>query len=227
MESMSWLMYSTSVLAIAVGFFYAYAKYKLSYWSRRGVKTPPTHLIFGNFKESIIFKKPPMEQMCNIYDSADPDDPYIGFYIFHKPMLLLRDHELIKHMMIRNFDIFPNRRFGSSTGTDTMGLCNLLAITSQPIWKYLRTKLTPALSGQRLKTMMPLLMQCTDPMLKYIDGLPENNEGWKQSQDTLEILSRHMSNVLTSVLYGIDENAFEPKENGFFEAGRIFCCSYE
>ncbi|XP_032670008.1 cytochrome P450 6k1-like [Odontomachus brunneus] len=212
------LIYCTTALAIFIGLFYAYAKYKLSYWSRRGVKTPPTHLIFGNFKDSLLFKKSPAEMMREIYDSADPDDPYIGFYIFHKPMLLLRDHDLIKQMMARHFDIFPNRRFGSSTGTDIMGLRNLLAIRSQPIWKYLRAKLTPALTGQRLKAMMPLIMQCTEPLLTYVDGLPTDKNGWMEPQDMLEISSRYINNVLASVIYGIDVNSFDVNDSGFFEA---------
>lgn len=163
--------------------------------------------------------------MRTIYDSADPDDPYIGFYIFHKPMLLLRDHDLIKQMMVKHFDVFPNRRFGSTTGTDTMGLCNLLAVRSQPVWKYLRNKLTPALTGQKLKAMMPLIAHCNEPLLTYIDGLPTDKNGWKESQDVLEISSRYINNVLASVMYGIDVNAFDVNDSDFFEAGRIFHCS--
>ncbi|XP_032670007.1 cytochrome P450 6k1-like [Odontomachus brunneus] len=212
------LIYCTTALAIFIGLFYAYAKYKLSYWSRRGVKTPPTHLIFGNFKDALLFKKPPAEMMREIYDSADPEDPYIGFYIFHKPMLLLRDHDLIKQTMATHFDIFPNRRFGSSTETDLLGLRNLFSITSQPVWKYLRTKLTPALTGQRLKAMMPLIMQCREHLLTYIDGLPTDENGWTEPQDTLEISSRYINDVFASVIYGTDVNSFDVNNSDFFEA---------
>ncbi|EFN82419.1 probable cytochrome P450 6g2 [Harpegnathos saltator] len=216
-ESNRYIIYCTTALAISVVLFYAYAKYKLSYWSRRGVKTPPTHFIFGNFKDLILLRKAPADLIREIYESADPDDPYIGFYIFHKPMLLLRSHDLIKQIMVRHFDVFPNRRFGSFDGSDTMDLYNLLAVTSQSVWKYLRAKLTPALTGQKLKAMMPLVRECTEPMLKYIDGLPADQNGWK-TQDTLEITSCHINNVLASVIYGINVNAFETKDRGFFEA---------
>lgn len=219
------LIYCTTTLVIFFGLFYAYAKYKLSYWSRRGVKTPPTHLIFGNFKESILLRKPPADLMREIYDSADPDDPYIGFYIFHKPILLLRDHDFIKNMMTRHFDIFPNRRFGSANGTDIFGLQNLLAVTSQPIWKYLRSRLTPALTGQKLKAMLPLITQCTQSMLKYINELPTDKNGWEESQDVLNVTSRYVSNVLASLMYGIDENSFDIKDSKFFDRGKIFYCN--
>ncbi|XP_014469071.1 PREDICTED: cytochrome P450 6k1-like [Dinoponera quadriceps] len=214
-----YLINSTTILAIAFGFFYVYAKYKLSYWSRRGVKTPPTHLIFGNFKDVIMLKKAPADLMCEMYESADPDDPYIGFYIFHQPMLLLRNHELIKETMIKHYNVFPNRRFGSVTNADFLGFRNLLAITSQQTWKFLKTKLTPSLTGQKLKIMIPLITKCIEPMLKYIDGLPENEDNCKEIKDVREISTRYVSNVLASVTYGIEVNAFEEESSGFFEAG--------
>ncbi|XP_036138732.1 cytochrome P450 6k1-like isoform X2 [Monomorium pharaonis] len=120
MPTMNCLIYFTTALIISLNLFYVYAKYRLSYWSRRGVKSPPTHLLFGNFKECLTLRKPPAEILREIFNSADSDDPYIGFYIFHKPMLLLRDHDLIKQVLIKDFDVFPNRRFGSGLERDAI-----------------------------------------------------------------------------------------------------------
>ncbi|KAM0737251.1 Cytochrome P450 6k1 [Formica fusca] len=218
---MSYLIYCTSALIISLSLFYVYAKYKLSYWSRRGVKTPPTHLLFGNFKECLILKKPPGEVIREIYNSADPDDPYIGFYIFHKPMLLLRDHDLIKQVMITDFEIFPNRRFGSRNQRDSIGLDSILSI-KQPRWRYLRSKLTPFLTGQKLKNMLPLIEECGEPMLRFIENLSTN----KSSQNNCEMKdfsSRYVNDVIASIAFGIRTNSFDEKMNAFWKNGiKIF-----
>lgn len=45
------------LLVTLVTLCYAYAKWKHSYWSRRGVPNPGPSLPFGNIGQSIIFKK--------------------------------------------------------------------------------------------------------------------------------------------------------------------------
>ncbi|KAL6259233.1 hypothetical protein P5V15_009152 [Pogonomyrmex californicus] len=211
----------TTALIIFLSLFYVYAKYRLSYWSRRGVKNPPTHLLFGNFKDCFIFKKPPSEILREIYNSANPDDPYIGFYIFHKPILLLRDHDVIKQIMNKDFDVFPNRRFGSGLERDSVNLDSILSI-KQPRWKYLRNKLTPILTGQKLKNMLSLMVECGKPMIDFIEKSPMNETGQNKCE-VKDISSRYSTDVIASLAFGIAINSFDEKETDFWNNGmKIF-----
>lgn len=216
---MDCLIYSTTALIVSLSLFYAYAKYRLSYWSRRGVKSPPTHMLFGNFKECITLKKSPGEVMREIYNSADPDDPYIGFYIFHKPMLLLRNHDLIKQVMITDFEAFPNRRFGSGIEKDTVGLDSILSI-KQPRWKYLRNKLTPILTGQKLKNMISLMTECGKPMLNFIEKLPTDKAG-RREWEVKNMSCRYSNDVLASLAFGVSINSFDEKGTAFVKNGGV------
>lgn len=210
-------IYCTTALIISLSLFYAYAKYRLSYWSRRGVKSPPTHLLFGNFKDCLTLKKAPSEIMLEIYNNADPDDPYIGFYIFHKPILLLRDHDLIKQIMIKDFDVFPNRRFGSGLARDSVNLDSILSM-QQPKWRYVRNKLTPIMTGQKLKNMVSLMMECGKPMLNFINKLPTDKAGWSKCE-LKDISGRYSTDVLASLTFGISINSFDEKETAFWKNG--------
>ncbi|XP_039304987.1 LOW QUALITY PROTEIN: cytochrome P450 6k1 [Solenopsis invicta] len=212
------LIYSTTALIIILSLFYANAKYRLSYWSRRGVKSPPTHLLFGNFKDCFTMKKSPAKSIKDIYNSADPDDAYIGFYIFYKPMLLLRDHGLVKQIMIKDFDIFPNRRFGSGLERDMAGMTSLLSI-KQPRWKYLRAKLTPTLTGQKLKNMMPLMVECGKSMLNFIEKLPTADEAGRREWKAKNLGARYSSSVIASLMFGISINSFDEEETAFVKNG--------
>ncbi|XP_011868123.1 PREDICTED: cytochrome P450 6k1-like [Vollenhovia emeryi] len=214
---MGCLICCTTALIISLSLLYAYAKYRLSYWSRRGVKSPPTHVLFGNFKDCITLKKSPSDVMREIYNSVDPDEPYVGFYIFHKPMLLMRDRELIKQMMIKDFDVFPNRRFGSGSERDSVGLDSILSM-KQPRWRYVRTKLTPVLTGQKLKAMIPLMLECGKFMTDFIEKLPVDETG-RSKWEVKDIGGRYSTNVLASLAFGVNINSFDEKETAFWKNG--------
>lgn len=198
---------------------FAIAKYNLSYWSRRGVTTPPTSIFFGNFGKTFTFQKAPGLVLQDIYEYANQTDPYIGFYVFHKPGLLLRDINLIKQIMVKDFDVFPNRQFGGKLEKDSVGLVNLLAVR-QPRWKYLRTKMTPALTGNKLRKMVRLMDQCKGPLFDYLNRLEENSEGWKEVE-LKSVSSKYTTDVISSVAFGIQTNSFDGKDTAFWDAGEI------
>ncbi|KAI4495992.1 hypothetical protein M0802_008207 [Mischocyttarus mexicanus] len=197
---------------------YFYLKYKLSYWSRLGVKSPPTNLLFGNFKDTITFKKPPGIVLQDIYDYADHDDKYIGFYILSKPSLMLRDMDLIKQIMVTDFSTFPDRMFGGKYEKDSVGLYNLLGI-NHPKWKYLRTKMTPSFTGGKMRSLIPLMLECGNPMLKFVEDKPENADGWKDVE-LKTLSSRYATDVISSVAFGINTNSFDENDVAFWEAGQ-------
>lgn len=215
---MNCLTYLVSGFILLISILYIYLKYKLTYWSRKGVKTPPVHFIFGNMKDTITFKKPPGVVLQEIYQAADPNDPYIGFYIFHKPGLMMRDINLIKQIMVKDFDIFSDRIFGGTNEKDSVGLVNLLSI-NQPKWKYLRSKMTPSLTGQKLKRMVPLMFERGDPMLKFIDKATADDDGWKHFE-LKTLSSKYTTDVISSLAFGITTNSFDENDVAFWEAGQ-------
>ncbi|XP_050465708.1 cytochrome P450 6k1-like isoform X3 [Cataglyphis hispanica] len=123
--------------------------------------------------------------------------------------------------MITDFEIFPNRRFGSKNQRDSIGLDSILSI-KQPRWKYLRSKLSPFLTGQKLKNMLPLIEECNQHMLRFIENLSIN----KSSQNNCEMKdfsSRYVSDVIASIAFGINTNSFDEKMNAFWKNGiKIF-----
>ena len=216
----NWFSYMFTIVTIIFGLFYFYAKYKLSYWRRKGVKSPPAHIIFGNMKDSILFKKMPGQVLKDIYYSVDPNEPIVGCYIFHKPLLIIRDRDLIKQMMVKDFEVFPNRGFGGDGEADTLGYVNLLGLR-KPKWKYVRTKLTPCLTGQKLRSMTPLIVECAKNLMKHIKNEKTDAGGFK----TFELKStggKYSTDVFASVAFGITTNSFDESNTQFWEAGKNF-----
>ena len=138
------------------------------YWEKRGVfQIKPTPFV-GNFMECLLLKKAPSYYLKELYDQAK-SEAYLGFYIFDKPFLLLRDPEIIKSVMIKDFNTFFDR-YASSDPNDRMGYANLFRIKN-PAWKIVRTKLTPFFTSGRMKKMFGLMLECGKHLDEYLNSL--------------------------------------------------------
>lgn len=103
-----WGLNAITIPIVLIIIVYLYMTRNFKYWEKRGVlEVSPTAFV-GNFMECLLLKKPPSYFLKELYERAK-DELCIGFYIFDKPFLLLRDRELIKNVLIRDFNIFSDR----------------------------------------------------------------------------------------------------------------------
>ncbi|KAL0125643.1 hypothetical protein PUN28_004617 [Cardiocondyla obscurior] len=207
-------------IATVIVLFWTYASYKVSYWKRRGVESLTPNLIFGNFKDAVLFRSAPGWHIGDLHKLARPDAPFVGFYIFHKPCLLLRDPDLIKHFMIRDFENFSDRHFAGSNQKDSIGMKNLFGLKN-PAWKYLRTKITPTLTRGKLKQMLPLMMETAEPMMRYIDDQPANRDNVKLL-DAQDLNYKYTTDLIASVALGTKIDSFYYPHEEFSAAVQEF-----
>lgn len=154
----------TSLIIIA----YLYMTRKFNYWKKRGVLEVSPTPFFGNFMECMFLKKSPGHFLKELYDQAK-GLPYIGFYVLDKPFLLVRDRELIKNILVKDFSYF-NDRYGSPDENDRLGYANIFFLKN-PAWKQLRTKLTPHFTTGKLKKMFELMKECSKNLDTYLESL--------------------------------------------------------
>jgi hypothetical protein len=97
-DCLQWVTISV-VLIMSVWY---YCVYKYSFWRKKGVKFVKPTFPFGNMRDVILLRKPLAEVIKKLYDEF-PQEPYVGIYQFLSPILLIRDPELIKQMMVKDF----------------------------------------------------------------------------------------------------------------------------
>ena len=200
-----------ALLAILV----LYVKYKRSYWKRRGVTSVPGHWLFGNVKEAALQKKSFANVFGELYQQASEKDVVLGFYIFHKPFLLVKSPELIKQILIKDFNIFPNRYFSASSFHDEIGNTNLFTIQNPP-WKHLRTKLSPIFTSLKLKKLFHLIVENSESMSKYLEDQFSNGTKTK-SIFLRDVTLRYTTDIISNIAFGVQVNSFNPDNTEFFE----------
>ena len=69
---------------------------------------------------------------------------------------MIRDLDLVKNVLIKDFNQFSNRYSYSDPHSDGVG-ANTLFFAKNPKWKNIRSKLTPVFASGKIKQMFPLV----------------------------------------------------------------------
>lgn len=141
---MSWLYSIAIVLISIVTAIYIYFKHAFNYWRSRGIPFEEPMFPFGNIKgfgitqhHSIITQR--------IYDQFKGISKFCGFYILAGSTALLTDLELIKCVLVKDFNNFSDKGLFSNEEDDPLS-AHLFSLDG-PAWKSLRQKLTPTFTS--------------------------------------------------------------------------------
>jgi cytochrome P450 family 6 len=106
------------------------------------------------------------------------------------PILMILDLDLIKNIMVKDFNVFPNRKlyFNEKDDPLTAHLVNL----EDDEWRSLRTKLTPTFTSGKLKMMLPTILKITENLINTLEKEVVMNE----SVEIKELLSRYTVDVI-------------------------------
>lgn len=179
---------------VATAYFYIKNAYK--YWQKRGVTSLQPIFPFGNFKKSFSMVLSPAEVMQEFYLSTD--EPLLGLYGALRPILLLRDPELIRNVLVRDFQHFQDHGLYNEEKNDPL-LGNLFH-SSGAKWRNLRVKLSPTFTSGKMKAMFSTLVASTIPLQRYVSKSIENGE----LIEMRDLSARYATNVIASVRYDLD-----------------------
>jgi hypothetical protein len=96
------------IVLCAVTYFYFWLKKRRNYWIDRGFPSAKFEFPFGSFK-GIGTEKSLGIGLDEFYREFKGKGKAVGLFSFIKPLLLLIDPELIKSILIQNFDSFQDR----------------------------------------------------------------------------------------------------------------------
>ena len=111
---------------------------------------------------------------------------FFGIYIFHNPILVINDPELIRLILIKDFQHFADRGIHSNLKVDPMSF-NLFRLPGER-WKHLRTKLTPIFTSGKLKQLYPLLLEVSDELVDICNKSLENDD----IMDVKDLVERYL-----------------------------------
>jgi len=129
-----------------------------NFWQKLGIPyVKPTPFV-GNLKDCVLLKTTIGVQLQRIYNEHS-DKPYVGIFSFDKPSLLIRDLDLVKNILTKDFQNFMDRILTTEARFDPL-FGNILPVLKGSLWRLLRTSLTPVFTSRKIKMMFYLVDNC-------------------------------------------------------------------
>lgn len=206
-------MYWTIVLSFVIGALGIYYLFKhFNFFQRHGLVYVPSIPILGSMM-SVLFRQVSFTDfLINMYNFKDVK--YLGFYAMTQPVILLRDPELIKEILIKNFNSFPDRR-GFIEINDPLSAKNLFSLQGQR-WKDVRTLLSPAFTSSKMKTMFVLISECAVDFTRFLSETLTD----KSDVDMKDIFNKFTNDVIATCAFGIKIDSMKDPTNKFFIYGK-------
>lgn len=105
------LQYVSVLLFISIPLaVYAWFKHQNAYWQRHNILHIPGLPLFGNFKKVLTQAQSAPALFQEYYNEPTVKDAaFCGIHMFYKPAILVRDPELIKMVLVKDFNSFSDR----------------------------------------------------------------------------------------------------------------------
>lgn len=104
----SWTVELVGLLVGVFSIFYLFAKRKYSYWDRKGFKSlPEPSFLFGHFRQTFTQREGLGEFLTRIYKNST--EPILGIYSIFRPILLVRNPEIVRTILVKDFQYFTDR----------------------------------------------------------------------------------------------------------------------
>ncbi|XP_035722238.1 cytochrome P450 9e2-like [Vespa mandarinia] len=200
-------------IAVLLSIYYYIFK-DLNYFKKIGLPYMEPWPLFGNMGPAIFRQKTMIDLTINAYN-LHPKAKYVGFFDMNKPVLLIRDPELIKIIAVKSFDNFMDHRGFVDEVHDPFFGKNLFSLRGDR-WRETRTMLSPAFTLSKLKGMFKLMNECgvdfTDCLLKMTKD--------KKTIEMKDVFTRYTNDVIATCAFGISMNSMKNPQNEFYILGR-------
>ncbi|XP_063366043.1 cytochrome P450 6B2-like [Cydia amplana] len=211
---MLWLL--VGLLSVVL-LLYFYGTRTFGYWAKRGVKHDDPIPFFGTAKRQFL------QQIAfsDIYDEMYqkyPNERFVGYYLMTTPLLILRDPELVKHVLVSDFNYFYSRNLHPIDDNPELLLNNLFSCEGD-LWKLLRQRMTPAFTTGKLKAMFPLIVARAEKLQRVAAEAAASGA----EVDVRDLMARYTTDFIGACGFGIDTDTLSDKNSMFRKLGkRIF-----
>lgn len=137
--------------------------------------------------------------------------PFFGIYIMRTPYLVLRDPEIIRLILTKEFSHFRDRHAYIRNQKDFLGH-NLFHIEGEK-WRALRVRLTPTFTSGKLKGMYPHFVNCAEALNQLLLSRLES------IVDIKDITSSFTNDTICCCAFGLEVNSLSNKDDEFKKIG--------
>ncbi|XP_065222487.1 cytochrome P450 6a9-like [Planococcus citri] len=205
---------SSILLLIVTSVLYLYWSMKKAhrFFKARDIPYLEPHWLFGNMVDVILMRTSLAEKYAEFYKKLAPHG-FAGIYTMKTPTIMIRDPDLIRNVLIKDFGFFTDR--GIDIVKEIDPLSESLFTMKGDEWKNLRIKLTSTFTSGRMKMMFPLVKHCGEKLSQIIDQIPDN-----ETFDVKDLFARFTTDTIGTCAFGIETNSLNDPDSEFRIMGK-------
>lgn len=212
-------VFDTTILELVLGavlvfwLYYIYVTSKYTYWKVRSIAYEDPKFPFGTDRDLIFFKQPLGHYFQSVYNKFR-NEKLVGLFASSRPYLMIRDPELLKRIMTKDFHHFVDRGLMDPYVLSPVNR-HLFHMQGES-WKIMRNKLIPAFTSGKMKLMFQLIEACCNEILRALEPIAEQN-GMFMVKDFIACFT---TDVIASCAFGLQSNSIKHPDNEFRENGK-------
>ncbi|CAG2172266.1 unnamed protein product [Oppiella nova] len=201
-QTNEWCLIGLIVAVIA--YYYISWRKAFSYWTDRHICGPKPIPIFGNVLSLSLNTRTLVElQWYKKYGKI------FGLYISAKPWLTVADPQLIKQILVKDFNSFRNRQ--PRARPNGLLIKNMVRARDDD-WKRVRAIATLTFTPGKLRKMYGLINHCCKD---FIDSLDKDVSNGMNEVELKQLMGAYTMDVIASCAFATKTNAYADPYNPF------------
>ncbi len=185
-----------------------------NFWKKYGVRQIDTSAAASALDFDIVLGKKSMSD-CDDYAYAQlgPSEKHCGILENGLPMLLVKDMELLKRILIKDFDHFVDRRkfFSKQDGAFSHMLPHLLGEE----WKGVRASVSPTFTTGKIRKMMDYFNSVGLEWVAEFKQKAKSNSNGSVTINVLKAVNQYTVEVISSSVFGMKTDAIKNPDSTF------------
>ncbi len=183
-----------------------------NFWKKYGVRQIDTSAAAGPL-DIILGRKSMSDCDDYAYSQLGPCEKYCGILENGLPMLLVKDMEVLKGILIKDFDHFVDRRqfFTKQDGT----LSEMMPALQGEAWKGVRTSVSPAFTTGKIRKIMDFFNSVGIEWVAEFTRKAKSSSDGSVAIDVLRSVNQYTVEVISSSVFGMRTDAIKNPDSTF------------
>ncbi|XP_056634040.1 probable cytochrome P450 6a20 isoform X2 [Diorhabda sublineata] len=191
-----------------------YIKYKYNYWKNRGIVQLTPTFPFGNYTKALPRGISLGAITKRYYDEFKKMGcKFGGVYIGLDPYLVIVDPSYAKDVLTEDFQYFVDRGLYISK-KDPLSV-HILSQRGEE-WKTSRNKFSVMFTSAKMKQFFQTMSKCSQDLRNTLDPYGDG----EKDLDIFETFACYATDVIGSVVFGVEANSFKRSDAIFRQLGR-------
>ncbi|KAL9913756.1 putative cytochrome P450 6a13 [Glossina fuscipes fuscipes] len=199
------MFFTLLIMLLVITYLAVYLKLRklYSYWCKLGVPHEKPLFFFGNMK-GLGYDCHWTEINRRVYKKFKDSSPIAGLYIFLNKALIIMDLNLIKNILVKDFQYFSDR--GSFHNVRDDPLTGNLLLLDGDAWRMLRQKMSGVFTSGKVKHMFSTIVDVAERLEQACEFIVNEAAGQIEVKD---LCARFTTDVIGECAFGIECNSLQ------------------